>query len=79
MIFFKHSLITFTTLSVAIWVMPFSSGIETDDKVFANLDPNIVTLRGMKLFINIICDLTILIVLLCIIQFIFIISACELF
>jgi len=63
MIFFKYSLITFTTLSVAIWAMPVmagsSDGSSTSEKVpevpevpeyvaFAHPDPKVVSLRGKK-------------------------------
>jgi len=49
MIFFKHSLITFTTLIVTIWVMPVTSSI---DKKLEHPNRIVVFLQGMKLFID---------------------------
>jgi len=59
MIFLKCSLITFTTLIVAMWVMPVTSldsdeseselsHSDTDDEIFFDIDPNIFTLQSMK-------------------------------
>jgi len=48
MIFFKHSLITFTTLIVAVWVMPVTSVLSPKDAVLEHKNPLISYLRGMK-------------------------------